>query len=150
MDTADAICRTPPGTWLSKLLADELRAAGFNVTRNTNSVKKNTLVINGSVSKVFVEPVIGWWSGSLEADLEISLVATTGSGLKAERKFFSKGIKKGIMIVTMTPYQTSLKRATDSLLENMVEAIFYLMNTYPQIGVNEPATESVPLIEEPL
>jgi len=150
MDTADAICRTPPGAWLSMLLADELRAAGFNVTRNTNLVKKNTLVINGTVSKVFVEPVMGWWSGSLEADLEVSLVATTGTGLKAERKFFSKGIKKGILLATLTPYQTSLKRAADSLLENMVEAIFYLVNTYPQVGVNEPAIESVPLIKEPL
>ena len=150
MDTADAVCGTPPGTWLSKLLAGELRASGFIVTERANPLKKNTLVIEGTVSKVFVEPVIGWWNGSLEADLEINLLATTGSGLRAERKFFSKGIKKGVIIGTLTPYQTSLKRAADDLLEDMVQAIFYLMNTYPQLGVDEPNTESVPIFDEPL
>ena len=150
MDTADAICATPPGTWLSKLLAGELRASGFSVTERADPLKKNTLVIEGTVSKVFVEPVMGWWSGSLEDDLEINLLATTASGLRAGRKFFSKGIKRGIIIGTLTPYQTSLKRVADDLLEDRVEAVFYLMNAYPQLGVNETSTESVPVFDEPL
>ncbi len=137
MDTADAICTTPPGTWLAKLLADELRASGFTLIESAAAKKDNALVINGTISKVFVEPIIGFWSGSLEADLEVSLVATTASGLKAERKFFSKGIKKGLFAATQTPYQTALKRATDQLLEDMVEAIFYLMNTYSNLDVNK-------------
>ncbi len=150
MDTADALCRISPNQWISVLLADELRASGFTIIEHANLQKKNTLVIAGTVSKVFVEPVLGMWSGSLEADLEVSLVATTSSGLRAERKFFSKGIKKGVQLVTRSPYQTSLKRATDSLLEDMVEAIFYLMNSYPHLGITQPVAESIPLIEAPL
>ena len=150
MDTADAICKIPPGQWLSQLLADELRASGFKVIKNATPQNKNTLVIDGTVSKVFVEPVIGIWSGSLEADLEVSLVATTQSGLKAERHFFSKGIKKGIMLAVQTPYQTSLKRAADSLLADMVKAIFFLMNSYPQLGTKDSGNESVPNIENQL
>ncbi len=150
MDTADAICKIPPGKWLSQLLADELRASGFKVIKKAKPQNKNTLVIEGKVSKVFVEPVIGMWSGSLEADLDVNLVATTQSGLKAERHFFSKGIKKGVFAIVQTPYQTSLKRAADSLLANMVEAIFYLMNSYPQLGISDSATELTPNVEEQL
>ena len=137
MDTADAICDIAPSIWVAQLLADELRASHFRVLTPNDPHGKSALRINGTIQKVFLEPVIGGWSGSLETDLQVRLVATTESGLHAERNFFVKGIKKGVMASTRTPYHTSLKRAADELLTEMVESIFYLMNKYPQIGVPE-------------
>ena len=55
MDTADAICETAPATWIPSLLAEELRASGFTVIRNRKPKKMNTLVIDGTVSKIFVD-----------------------------------------------------------------------------------------------
>ena len=95
---------------------------------------------------------MGWWSGSVEMDLEVNLVASTGSGLKAERKFFSQGIKKGIVSGWQfsSAFQSSTKRATDELLKDMMEAIFHLINSYPQLSINEESTESISKNKEPL
>jgi hypothetical protein len=134
MDTADAICKTTPDEWMTQLLADELRASGFNVSTEKSISNTNALIIEGSVTKLFTEPVIGMWSGSLETDIEVKLTATSASGLFAERVFFAKGIKKGVIVATAGPFLTSLKRATDEILTNMIEAIFYLMNQYPGLG----------------
>lgn len=137
MDTADATCNISPGDWLSQLLVDELRSSGFNTDTPASDINSNTIIIEGSIRRFFTEPVIGMWSGSLETDIEIDLIATSGSGLRAERKFFTKGVKKGVIVSTSTPYQTSLKRATEAILSNMVEAIFFLVNKYPSLGKPE-------------
>ncbi len=136
MDTADAICKTAPEQWIAQLLADELRASGFKVLKPGEPDGQGTLKIEGSVLEVFVEPVIRAWRGiSLETDLDVKLSATTKNGLQAERTFFAKGVTEGVQFSTLTPYHTSLKRAADELLTEMVEAIFYLMNKYPEIGL---------------
>ena len=134
MDTADAICKTTPEEWIAQLLADELRASGFNVSTEKPMMSANTLIIEGSITKLFAEPVLGMWSGSVETDIEVKLTASSESGLLAERVFFAKGIKKGLMVATAGPFHTSLKRAADEILTNMIEAIFYLMNKYPNLG----------------
>jgi hypothetical protein len=134
MDTADATCNIPPDIWLAQILTDELRASGFKIIAPGAPRRPGALVIEGDVLKVFVEPVIGAWSGSLEADLSVKLVATSDSGLRAERTFFVKGTRKGVIAITATPYQSALERATNDLVSEMVEAILQLMNTYPQLG----------------
>lgn len=143
MDTANAICSIPPGEWIAQLLADELRASRFKVLAPNAPHGRAALKIEGDVQKLFVEPVIGMWSGSLETDLQVKLTATTETGLRAERTFFAKGIKKGVIAATRTPFHTSLKRAADELLTEMVEAVFYLMNKYPQIGVPVPEYQPI-------
>jgi len=137
MDTADAICQSDPNTWIAKLLADELRASGFTVLSQDGPHRPGALQIEGSLVKIFVEPVIGFWSGSLEADLSVRLRATTETGLEAERTFFVKGWKGGTLASTMQPYHTALHRATQALLEEMVRAIVELMDSYPELGFRE-------------
>lgn len=94
MDTADAMCKTAPGEWMAELLADELRASGFNVSTERPVSRTNALILEGSIIKLFVEPVLGAWSGSLETDIQVKLTATSDSGLNAERTFFAKGKKR--------------------------------------------------------
>ena len=133
MDTADAVCQSAPDAWIAKLLADELRATGFTVLGADAENRPGALRVDGTLLKIFVEPVIGFWSGSLEADLAIKLHATTQTGLAAERSFFVKGWKAGV-VSTSQPFHTALDRATQAVLEEMVRAIVELMDRYPQLG----------------
>lgn len=137
MDTANAVCKTTPEEWLAQQLTDELRASGFNVVTEKPSVKTNALILRGSISKLFIEPVLGFWSGSLETDIQVKLTASSNNGLFGERTFFVKGVKKGVIISTSSPYKTSLKRAADEILTKMVEAVHALMNQYPSIGKSD-------------
>jgi len=134
MDTADAVCQSDPNTWIARLLADELRASGFSVRTGDDDNRKSALHIDGALLKLFVEPVMGFWSGSLEADLSVKLRATTQTGLDAERTFFLKGWRGGQMASTKNPFHTALDRATQALLEEMVRSITELMDAYPELG----------------
>jgi len=134
MDTASAICQTDPNAWIAQLLASELRAAGFTVLDEKAAHRPGALHVAGSLIKIFVEPVIGAWSGSLEADLSVRLQVRTETDLDAKRTFFVKGWKGGQLVSTAQPYHTALDRATQAILDEMVRAILELMDRYPQIG----------------
>jgi hypothetical protein len=134
MDTADAICQGDPNAWFATLLANELRASGFTVLTAGAEHRPGALQLEGSLLKIFVEPVIGFWVGSLEADLSVNLRASSDTGLAAERTFFVKGWKGGQLAATSQPYHTALHRATQQILEEMVRAILELMDEYPQLG----------------
>ncbi len=139
VDTADAVCQSPPDAWIAKLLADELRASGFTVLDPSDPSRPSALHVDGTLLQLFVEPVLGAWTGSLEADLSVKLRATTSTGLEAERTFFVKGWKGGQLASTMQPYHTALDRATQAILDEMVRAILELMDRYPQLGARDGA-----------
>ena len=138
MDTADVVCQSDPNLWIAEMLADELRAAGFNVLEDEMAHRPGALRIDGSLLKLFVEPVIGFWSGSLETDLFVKLYVTTETGLVAERRFLVKGWKGGVMVGTDQPFHTATHRATQEILNEMVRAILQLMDRYPQLGSHGP------------
>jgi hypothetical protein len=139
VDTANAVCRTPPAEWIAQLLADELRASGFTVVEPT-AATPGTLVIDGTLLQLFVEPMAEAFSARAEADIQVRLEATSQSGLRASRTFFAKGVWRGFAGVT-TPFQDSLKKASDQILEEMVGAILELMNRYPQLGAGWASPE---------
>jgi hypothetical protein len=136
MDTADAVCETDPTLWIAKVLADGLSRAGFRVVEESS--RPSALRTEGELLMLFVEPVIGFWSGSLEADLEVHLRLTSATGLVAERTFYAKGWKGGQMFSTRTPFQTALSRATEKLVKDMVSAIVELLDRYPSLGRAAP------------
>lgn len=140
MDTANAKCREEPTRWIAGLLADELRAAGFTVVAADAPHRSSALRVDGTLLQLFVEPIAGSFSVSCEADLQVRLVATSDTGLRAERTFFAKGVWKGFAGIT-GPFQTSLKRGSDDILSQMVEAILEIMNRYPQLGSRSRPTE---------
>jgi hypothetical protein len=134
MDTADAVCGVAPDAWIARLLAGELRASGFSVLEPGAMHRPGALRIEGALLKIFVEPVIGAWTGSVEADLSVRLHATTETGLEAQRTFFVKGWKGGQLASTMQPFHTALDRATQAMLDEMVRAIVELMDRHPELG----------------
>jgi hypothetical protein len=53
------------------------------------------------------------------------------------------------MVSTMNPLRDAVKRAADQIITDMVEAIFYLMDKYPQISSrNSFPTAAVPALLE--
>lgn len=134
MDTADAKCLSDPNEWIARVLANALRSAGFDVRKESEDHKPSALRVSGSTLKVFVEPVIGAWSGSLEADLSMRLSVTTETGLEAKRTFFVKGWKGGVLASTMQPYHDALDRAAQAIVEEMVRAIVDLADSDPRLG----------------
>jgi len=133
MDMGNASCDQEPNVWIAKLFADELQASGFHVVAEGKPDTPNALVVNGALLKLFVEPVLGWWSGSLEADLQVRLVVTTDSGLHAERTFFAKGVKHVMGFVTPL-FEAALLNGSQDIIDQMVRAIVELADQYPQLG----------------
>lgn len=83
MDTANAYCNVEPNVFLAMLLADELKADGFQVLKSSREAPPDSIVISGRLTQFFVEPTFA----TLEADIELTLTATTATGLRAERRF---------------------------------------------------------------
>ena len=133
MDTADAVCSSDPAAWLAQVLAAELRNAGFSVQTDPSAAKPSALHLDGTLLKIFVEPVIGTWTGTMETDLQVSLIATSQTGLQAEREFFSKAMVT-VMVSKASNYALSLDDATQKLVKDMVFAVLELMDRYPQLG----------------
>jgi len=132
-EIADAGCQGSPADWIPMLLARELEASGFTVLQSEEGARDTALKIEGAVLKIFVEPVVGVWSTTVESDFNVKLVATSKTGLHAERTFFSKGERTSIIWPQGT-FDDSVRRGTHDLLSKMVQAILELMTRYPELG----------------
>jgi hypothetical protein len=132
-ETATAYCVSDPAQWIAAMLAAELKASGFTVLTTAEGSRDSALKIDGVLLKIFAEPVVGAWSTLIESDLSVKLVATSRTGLRAERTFFVKGDVENV-IWTQGIFNDSLERGTRDLLGKMVEAILELMKQYPQLG----------------
>jgi hypothetical protein len=132
-DAADVICRGSPSEWIAGLLADELKATGFEIVKEDAVHRESALHVEGTLRKIFVEPVIGPITASIETDLQVDLTVTSGNGLQAKRSFYTK---RRVRTPSMQPslFQLSLDHATQALTLEMVEAILTLANTYPEVG----------------
>jgi len=146
MDTADAICQGDPNAWIAQLLANELRTTGFTVLSADAPHHPGALRVEGSLAKLFVEPIHGFWTGSLEADLFLRLRVSSETGLEADRGFFVKGWR-GTAWSSTSPYEIALDRATQQALEEMVRAVVELMDKYPQLGQSEQKTLTLEVAE---
>ena len=132
-ETAQAVCQGNPTQWIAEFLARELRASGFTVLPSEQGARDSALKVEGVLLKIFVEPVVGFWSTTVESDLNVKLVATSKTGLQAERTFFAKGEKTSI-IWPQGIFNDSVERGSRDLLTKMVEAILELMKRYPELG----------------
>lgn len=132
-ETATAVCHGDPAEWLATLLARELAASGFTVLPSEQGARDTALKVEGVLLKIFVEPVVGFWSTTVESDFNVKLVATSKTGLHAERMFFAKGEKTSI-IWPQGIFNDSVAEGTRDLLSKMVRAILELMKRYPELG----------------
>jgi hypothetical protein len=117
-------CTTPPEAELARLLAERLRAAGFDVTTGEVPGSADTVRIEGRLLQFFVEPVRP--TADLETDIHVKLRATTASGLEAEREFYKKG--RG------SDFQRSVNSGVRKILTAMVAAVSDLMDRNPALG----------------
>ena len=132
-ETAVARCQGEPAQWIADFLANELRASGFTVLRSEEGARDRALKVDGVLLKVFVEPVVGFWSTAVETDLNVRLLATSRTGLQAERTFLVKGAVTNV-IWPQGIFNDSVEDAIHRLLTAMVNAILELMSRYPELG----------------
>jgi hypothetical protein len=123
-------CSGPePGRWIAELLAEELRATGF-VTPET-ATSDDAIRIEGRLERLFVEPVIGKSAGNLmECDIEVTLVATNGRGLRAERRFFAKRRIPWADVRMISFYRAAAAKSARWAVTEMVRAIDELVDRY--------------------
>lgn len=133
MDTADILCSEPPNQWLGRLLADELRKAGFRVVSDPGQLGPNALQIAGTLTQFFLEPDLGGFTVGHEADIGLQLVATTSSGLTAERRFYTKGRETSFWGREYN-YQLAANAAVSDLLVRVLDAVSELVQQYPDLG----------------
>jgi hypothetical protein len=134
-ETATAVCQGNPAEWIAALLAQELRASGFTVLPSDEGARDTALKIEGVLLKIFAEPVVGFWSATVETDLNVKLVATSKTGLQAERTFFAKGEETSV-IWPQGIFNDSVASGSRDLLSKMVQAIIELMKRYPELGLD--------------
>jgi hypothetical protein len=143
MDTADAVCSTPPGLWLADALASELARAGYRVLRGDNTPGPTTVIVRGSVRRLFLEPKDKVFVRSVEADFSASLVTTSPSGLHAERTFYVKG-KDDDIASTEGTFQAAADDATHKLARAMTAALTELLDRYPDLGGSSAIARRTP------
>lgn len=134
MDTADIRCAVPPNQWLTALLAAELRAAGFVVLSEPSQAGPETLRLETWLSKFFIEAKVGAVTNSPEADLELRMVASTRTGLDAQRHFYFKG-EEGAAFALESNFQAAADDAVRQMLAGVVGAVVQLVQRYPQLGL---------------
>lgn len=130
MHTATVFCSQQPNQWLGDLLAAKLRESGFNVLVRA-SPDPGTMTIEGKLLQFFVEPKMGAFTVSTEADIHIRLVVTSASGLVATRDFFVKGEKTSLGAFD-GDFQAASDDAARHIVQRMTEAIVELLDRAPQ------------------
>jgi hypothetical protein len=136
-ETAKAVCPEDPAKWMAEMLEKELQASGFTVLRTESGARDTALRVDGTLVKIFAEPVVGFWAASLETDLGVNLLATSKTGLRAERKFFSKSEMTAVLW-TQGLFNDSAEIAIRDMLGKLVNAILELMSRYPELGSERP------------
>lgn len=133
MDTADVTCALEPARWVPDALARGLASAGFVVTA-APSPSPAAVRVEGDVLQFFVEPVVGAFTFSPEADISVRLRVSTADGLYAERTFYVKAAETA-MTGLEENFQAAAERATSRAVHALVVAIAELLDRHPPATV---------------
>ncbi len=140
-DTADVVCTPAPGRWLADAFAATLERDGYRVLAAGGEPGPSTVVVHGSVKKLFLEPHDGVFTRTVEGDFSVHLVVTSASGLRAERTFFVKGTEEHIGSFESV-FQSAADDATGKLATAMVSALGDLLGRYPDLGMPQATAMS--------
>jgi hypothetical protein len=137
-ETAKVYCAEEPALFLADLLAKELAASGFRIVP---AAEGGAVRIEGRLLQFFVEPLFWLFTVSPEADVHVRLVASSPTGLLAERDFYVKGIEESLYANEDSIQQAS-NAAVRAVVKDMVAAIISLLDRYPdaQLGVSASTT----------
>jgi hypothetical protein len=130
-DTANVYCSAEPSIYIADLLANELKEAGFSVPFKAQT--SDPLRVEGKLLQFFVEPKVGFATFSPEADIHVRLVATSGSGLLADRDFYVK-VDETSLVGTAGNFQLASEAATRRIIKDMAAAIVALYDRFPELG----------------
>lgn len=139
MDTADIFCGADPARYLAQRLAVELDKAGFEVQHKAAAGSSDGLKLEGQLWQFFVEPKVGAFTFTPEADVHVRLFATSPSGLKAERSFYVKW-EETSMVGTDDNFQIAVDKATSGAVINMTHAVQDLVQRYPELKIRTTPT----------
>lgn len=140
-ETANVNCEVVPGRWIADALAMELERAGFRVLRGDAAKGPSSVVVQGTVTTMFLEPVDAVFTRSVEADFAAKLLVTSPSGLHAERAFYVKGLDESIAS-TEGVFQSAADDATHQIARRMAAALIELLDRYPDLGQPETTARS--------
>lgn len=132
MDTADVLCAQNPSVYLADLLAKRLVEAGYTVERKASAPSAGALHLQGQLLQFFVEPKVGAFTFTPEADIHVKLTATSASGLDAERDFYVKAEEVSAVGLDEN-FQSAADQATTQLVGNMAKAVEDLFKRYPDL-----------------
>lgn len=141
MDTANVNCSAEPAQWLADLMIRELKSAGFNVVTSAPS-SPNAVKVEGQLLQFFVEPKLDFFTFTPEADIHVRLVASSQSGLLAERDFYVKGIETSFVGFEYN-FQAASDKAVNTLIKNLVAAVVDLMDRYPDLGAEHASISNI-------
>ena len=146
MDTATVHCAAPPPLWVSQALKQGLESAGFRVRTSPEAQQASSVRVDGTVLQFFVEPDVGFFTFTPEADISVKLVLTSPSGLRAQRVFYFKGTETSL-VGTENNFQKAAESSTRQAVTTMVSAIASLLDRYPQLGTpGAPSRAAVSLL----
>lgn len=132
MDTANLICQFEPDDYLADMVAAQLADAGFVVGRDRKLAGPNTLILNGTVEQMFVEPKSDYFCGWMEADVALVVAATTPAGFSAQRRFYVKG-EEATMFGGEIDAAAALSSGVRQLLLSVVGAVANLADQLPVV-----------------
>ncbi len=139
MVTSRIDCSAPPDQFLSQLLGQELTAAGFKVVTDPAQATSAAIRIEGVLLQFFAEPHAAYTT-TPEADIELRLLASSASGLQAQRRFYVKARELSLSGADLN-FQLAANDAIKQVLNRSVAAILELLQQFPQLGL--PAQEEL-------
>jgi hypothetical protein len=138
-ESADVFCQVGPDIFLPRLLAEELRAAGFHVLVDRSRAGPEVPVVRGVVEQLFVEPKVGFFSSAMEADVAIVLRVELPHGRVAIRRFFAKGAEATLL----SPDENMALAQSSAVREMMLNSVGALANLLDRLPPG-PTTETAP------
>ena len=125
MDTADVLAKEDVPSWMTSLLTNHLRFAGIKVI-NRPSAGAQPIIVGSNLEVLFIEPVMGWFTVSTEADIGLTVNVQTPQGLTASRRYYVKGVNEEMVGDLEANYLNALNKASTELMERLVSDLIDL------------------------
>ncbi len=142
-------CSPLPPEWFAERLVLGLESAGFDVLRHAERAALNPeeqrylITVEGRLDMLEVEVLPQMQTVFAEADLQVEITVSAGSGLRASRRFHTKSQDAGLAVGRET-HQRVFDETADRTVLDITAAILSLLNRYPAPGDEPPRGEGDP------
>jgi len=142
-------CSPSPPEWLAERLAQGLESAGFDVLTPAERMaldpekQRDVITVEGRLDMLEIEVLPQMQIVFAEADLQVEIVVSAASGLRASRRFHIKSQDAGLAVGADTQ-QLVFDETADRAVRDISAAILSLLNRYPASGDGLPEEEGDP------